>query len=262
VLAELFTGSECPPCVAADMAFDHLLSAYDRKGVVVVEYHLHIPAPDPMTNADTEARAKYYGVGSTPSVLFGGTELIRGGGPKAATKNRFGLYSYAIDRRLERQAAISIALDGSVQGSSVKVEASADAGATPGDLKLRIALVEEVVHFTGANGLAEHRAVVRQMIGSPAGAALAGGKGSHSATVELSGLTGTLRAYLEEFEKNPPARFSKDYRFKEKKHEIDPANLALIAFVQDDATKEVLQASYLRLAGAAKPQSSNSRSNE
>ena len=50
VLVELFTGAECPPCVAADLAFDALGKTYKPTDVVLLEYHLHIPGPDALTN--------------------------------------------------------------------------------------------------------------------------------------------------------------------------------------------------------------------
>src|SRR5262245_27716729 len=70
VLVELFTGAQCPPCVAADLAFDALAKTYKPTEVVLLEYHLHIPGPDPLTNADSEARQKYYGdaIEGTPTI--------------------------------------------------------------------------------------------------------------------------------------------------------------------------------------------------
>ena len=126
---------------------------------------------------------------------------------------------------------------------------------------LRIALVEEPVRYTGANEIADHRAVVRLMVGSPDGIPLAGGTASHSASVDLGALTASLKGYLDDFEQKPPERFRAltDSRFKEKKHALDAGNLALVAFVQDEATKEVLQASYLRLGGAAPAPANGSR---
>src|SRR5262249_30169554 len=59
VLVELFTGAQCPPCVAADLAFDGLQKTYKPTEVVLLQYHLHIPRPDPLTNADTEERAAF-----------------------------------------------------------------------------------------------------------------------------------------------------------------------------------------------------------
>lgn len=72
VVMELFTGAQCPPCVAADVAFDALQKTYKSSELVLIQYHLHIPLPDPLTNSDTVARAAYYGFRST------GKRLIRG----------------------------------------------------------------------------------------------------------------------------------------------------------------------------------------
>ena len=56
-LVELFTGAQCPPCVAADIAFDaEAVKSYKAADVVLLQYHLHIPGPDPLTNADSEKR--------------------------------------------------------------------------------------------------------------------------------------------------------------------------------------------------------------
>ena len=49
VLVELFTGAQCPPCVAAEVAFEGLSKTYSTNEVVLLQYHLHIPGPDPMT---------------------------------------------------------------------------------------------------------------------------------------------------------------------------------------------------------------------
>ncbi len=47
VLAEVFTGSGCPPCAAADLAFEAALARYPRRDFAVLMYHEHIPRPDP-----------------------------------------------------------------------------------------------------------------------------------------------------------------------------------------------------------------------
>ena len=57
---ELFTGATCPPCVAADAAFDALEMAYEPKDLVLIQYHMHIPGPDTLTNPATIARWEYY----------------------------------------------------------------------------------------------------------------------------------------------------------------------------------------------------------
>src|SRR5207237_8626538 len=60
VVFELFTGSECPPCVAADLGYDALLKTFKPTEVIPLQYHVHIPGLDPITNADTIKRFAYY----------------------------------------------------------------------------------------------------------------------------------------------------------------------------------------------------------
>src|SRR5262249_33883043 len=59
VLAEVFTGAGCGPCVAADLGFDAMMERYKREELTVLMYHMHIPLPDPMTNLATQARGKF-----------------------------------------------------------------------------------------------------------------------------------------------------------------------------------------------------------
>ena len=76
---ELFTGAQCPPCVAADVAFDALEMAYDPKDLILSQYHMHIPGPDPLTNPASIARWDFYrekypqNVGGTPTTMFNGS---------------------------------------------------------------------------------------------------------------------------------------------------------------------------------------------
>src|SRR5262249_34169819 len=81
VLCELFTGGNCGPCVAADVAFSHLLKTYSPSEVVVLQYHEHIPQPDAMANTDAEQRFQYYFPerGGTPTFVISGAPAQRGG---------------------------------------------------------------------------------------------------------------------------------------------------------------------------------------
>src|SRR5205085_7387387 len=56
VVMELFTGAQCPPCVAADVAFDALGESYKSADLLLIQYHMHIPGPDPLVNPDCIAR--------------------------------------------------------------------------------------------------------------------------------------------------------------------------------------------------------------
>jgi len=68
----LFTGASCPPCVAADLATGVIEASFPHSKVIVLRYHQHIPAPDPLTNTDSEARFILYNHGGTPSTNING----------------------------------------------------------------------------------------------------------------------------------------------------------------------------------------------
>jgi tetratricopeptide (TPR) repeat protein len=256
VLAELFTGSECPPCVASDIAFDGLIAFYPRSVNAVLVYHEHIPGPDPMANPDTEARMAYYTrdvVQGTPTAIINGSESSVGGGGATGAKGRFGLYRWMIEQQISDTPKVAIELEGSRTGQNVTMSATVNVSdpllLRDGDLKLRVALAEELVHFTGANGVTELRMVVRSLIGGPDGYELdrSGGATEAEGAVDISALESDLLTYLSDWESENSDRFRNTPGFKDKKHEIDESQLFLVAFVQDDSSRKILQTVVLEL---------------
>ena len=67
-MVELFTGSKCAPCVAADLDAAALEVTWPMSHLIVLRYHEHVPGPDPLRNADSEARFGYYNGKGTPTV--------------------------------------------------------------------------------------------------------------------------------------------------------------------------------------------------
>ena len=240
VLAELFTGSECKPCAAADAAFDYLIDRYRTSSLAILEYHQHIPAPDPMANASTDERAEYYGVNSTPTAVFGGTTAITSGGSRMMGKNKFLLYSDVIERQMVKPSPAALSVTATLRNNSVAVRVKGSVtGATPRTM-VRIALAEEEVLYKGANGVEHHRFVVRTMVGGVNGTAVAkNGKIAVDKSVDLK----KLSADLERYHATRTEEFSRlGASFKEKRTTIDPHRLAVVVFLQDDSTREVLQA--------------------
>ena len=80
VLCELFTGSECPPCVAADVATTALETTYAESEVIVLRYHQHIPAPDPLANDASDERFSSYDLQGTPALYVNGKDFSGAGG--------------------------------------------------------------------------------------------------------------------------------------------------------------------------------------
>jgi hypothetical protein len=242
---ELFTGAQCPPCVAADVAFDALQKAYKPTDLILIQYHLHIPGPDPLTNADSEARWNYYGdLRGTPSTLFNGKKAAGGGGPMARAEVKFTQYKNIIDELLEKPATVKLGGSATARGDriSIKIEV-ADIPEASEKLRLRLLLVEESIRYTGGNSLRFHHQVVRAMPGGVDGLALNDRNATKSATktaeVDLGEVRKTLTQYLD--------NYAKTRAFPRPDRPLALKHLRIIALVQDDTSKEILQAVQLEV---------------
>ena len=245
VLAELFTGSECRPCQAADIAYNKLLERYDRSELTVLEYHLHIPHPDPMANTDTELRSEYYGINSTPTSVIDGTNMTNSGGLGVAARAKFAVYSDAIDHILSTQAKASVKISAKIRRSKVSFAVSASVANTRKSYRLRVVLAEDGIRYQGANGISEHRFVVRKMLRGAGGVAFnQNGKAAVKDAFTVSTIEDQLEKYLTTYEQKMPRPGTP---FKEKKSEIDPRQLYIVAFVQDDATRRILQSTIVKV---------------
>ena len=133
VLMELFTGAQCPPCVAADVAFDALLHTYRPTELIGLQYHLHIPGPDPLTNHDTLGRKEYYGdaIGGTPAMFFNGRAEGSGGGFMQHSEQKYNQYRQIIDPQLEEAKGATIHLSATRNGDQIKITAQATVTAKP-----------------------------------------------------------------------------------------------------------------------------------
>jgi hypothetical protein len=242
VLMELFTGAECGPCVAADRAFDALGTAYRPTELITLQYHLHIPRPDPLTSPGSVARHDYYQVRSTPSTFFNGQPLAGSGGPSSWAQSKLNQYRYVIDELLEARTPATIELKARSAGDdAIQIVASAQilAGhpSTPGSTpRLRLAIVEDEVAYLGGNQLPSHHHVVRATPGGREGVLLTEGKGRIETTVRLSDLRKALESYLKDYPASPDSRGP----FPRPLPPIELKHLSVVAWVQDDATRDVL----------------------
>jgi protein-disulfide isomerase len=234
VLVELFTGAQCPPCVAADVAFDALEKTYKPADVVLLQYHLNIPGPDALTNADTEARQQYYGeeVGGTPTIFFNGKPGAGGGGPMSAGKAKYGEYRDIIRPLLDASAtAPKLQAHATRKGDKLEILAEVSDLEQPSEkIRLRLALVEEQVRYVGGNGLRFHHRVVRAFPGGADGLPLTEKAAKHAVTLDLA----ELRKTVSERQEKPGAR-------QASRRPMDLNKLRLVAFIQNDDSKQVLQ---------------------
>jgi hypothetical protein len=245
---ELFTGAQCPPCVAADAAFDALEHAYTNKDLILIQYHMHIPGPDPMTNKDTMARWDYYGklfpgkIGGVPSSLFGGKPAAGGGGGLPNAESKFKAYTKVIDELVEEKTDVKVMGSAKRAGDKISINVELDGVKEPSDkIKLRVVLVEDKIKYVGGNGMRFHHQVVRALPGGVAGMPVTEKSMKKTVDFDVAELKKTLAKYLEEFNAERP--------FPNPERPLDMSHLKVIAMVQDDATGEILNAAEFEVQG-------------
>ena len=262
VLAELFTGSGCPPCVAADYALDAAMERYGSADMATLVYHVHVPQPDPMTTAASTARKDYYKeyVLGVPTFIADG-ELVRlGGGGRDNTGTTYGAYAPFIDNRMNVAPDATLGLKASLKDGKVTVATAISNLAAKykdtKDLTVHVVLAEQELRFTGENGMRFHPLVVRAMAGGDKpGVPLtvdASGKATINTTFDLStiptDITSSLEAEIKKRRGNETAG-STPAVYKAESHPyvtVDSSKLIVVAFVQD-ASKHILQAVQLPL---------------
>jgi hypothetical protein len=238
-VVEVFTGAECPPCVAVDLAFDGLLKTYKPTDVIFLQYHLHIPRPDPLTSPDANERADYYGdkLEGTPATFINGKLGSDSGGGAPASEKFYKQFRTALDEALEKPATVKLAVAVSkAEKGGFTAKATVSDLENPGEkVVLRFVLAEDRVRYAGGNGLRYHHMVVRALPGGAKGTALTKKSAEQSVTIDPDALRTTLNKYLDDFAtKNGP--------FPRPDRPLAMRNLKLIALVQNDATKEILNA--------------------
>jgi thiol-disulfide isomerase/thioredoxin len=252
VLAEVFTGSGCPPCAGADVAFDAAMERYARTDLAVVMYHVHVPRPDPMTTEGGTACYESYGKNGVPTFAIDGKKIGGGGGSRDMATGVFERFQKDLETDLETAAEARLKIDAGLNGGTVKVSAAVDRVTSDSkNLKVQILLVEKEIRHLGENGIRFHPMVVRAFGGEKGegyGIA-ANGKGTFDASFDLEAIGKDLRKQLDEYEAK--GHRGESFKFSAKKDQIDRTGLAVIVFVQDEKTKHVLQAGYVDLGAPA-----------
>jgi thiol-disulfide isomerase/thioredoxin len=251
VLAEVFTGSGCPPCAAADIAFDAAMERYPRKDFAVVMYHQHIPAPDPMTTPETTARKDFYAVRGVPTFAIDGKDTI-GGGPRNYAKNVYDKFEKDVEKQLETPAEARIKVAAGISGNTVRVNAAVDQVKSESkDLRVQILLIEKDLRFNGENGIRFHPMVVRAFGGEKADGYKIDAKdaGTFEAAFDLDKVSKAIKDHLDDYESK--GHRGQTFKFAEKKYQINHGDLAVVVFVQDNKTRHILQAAWADLGTAS-----------
>jgi hypothetical protein len=278
---ELFTGSACNPCVAADLALDGVLRAYPRSEVVALSFDQHIPDPDPLANADTRARFDWVNGSGTPTAVVDGA-LVKGVGgiSREQGEKSFQSLSKAIDADLSTPSGVTLQLTAAlsqantiVTSATVQVDnpqalkkllatqskaavkaSSTDKSdmavvATPTvdntKLVMNFALVQKEVRYSGENGIRFHSMVVRSLARPTADGFVVtlSGPSHASFTFDPGAVSDALSKYLAAFAKHDD-RFAKvDLLSTDTTLPLD--QLAIAAWVEDVVSHKVVAAAYV-----------------
>ena len=237
VLAELFTGSACPPCVAADVAGMALEATYERADLIVLRYHQHSPAEDPLANEHGAIRFDYYAVPGqpqgTPTFVVNGERVNENvGGALPMAPAVYGVLRERIDPAITQDSQYTLDVSADEQDGELTLRAAVE-GDVPENLRLRLVLAEDDLSYEALNGVRQHRLIVRHMPGGPEGLAPTEGKLAFDDTISREELRRTLLADLARAERGLRVRFPV------KPLELKP--LYFVAFLQNERTREIVQ---------------------
>jgi len=213
VLLEITTGTWCPSCPSAAHTADYLHE--NGYPVAIIENHGPMNYGDPFANVSSVARNTYYSNNLYPTGQFDGNWGEVTGGSQ---------YSYItkINQRIEIPTSFDIELSGSVSGDDydmvVSVTKVADYAGT--NLKVRFALTESHIQYNW-QGESELNFVNHLMLPNASGTA-----------VNFSSVGETI---------NVPLSFTFNNSW-------DVNNCELVAFIQDESNKEVLNSVKMHAA--------------
>ena len=248
VLCELFTGSSCPPCVGADIATGALEVTYPKTQVIVLRYHQHIPGPDPLTIPDGEDRfSSYYRGQGTPTVLLNGAPVNNVGGYLPNSPDIYRGLKTLINQQLETKATVQVGVNARVVDGTLQLVANVagldQLGDDAKDLRLRVVIAEDEVHFLARNGVRSHEMIVRRIVGGPGGVEPKDGKLSIKESIPLAELKSSLANYLKKYEEDEGIDFPAK--------PLDLKRLHVVAFVQNDESHEILQTNAIAVTANA-----------
>lgn len=209
VVVEIGTGTWCPYCPGAAMGADDLVE--NGHLVAVVENH----NGDPYANTGSNARNSYYGITNYPTALFNGGYAVIGG---SSSNSMYSTYLTKYNQAMAVMSDFTLDLTYTHTGPDYEANIVID---EPGDytgtnLKVHLILTESHIPENW-QGMTELNFVSRSMYPNPVGTSYTGG----TTTLNLS--------------------FTADSGW-------DLSNCELVAFIQDNSTKEILQADKISLA--------------
>ena len=214
VLLEEATNASCPPCAANNPN----LQAFFRShfgGVISVRYHASWPGADPMyslnPSENTARIVSYYGINGVPNYLMDGTNY-------GVPSDPLGMVGQ-MNQDLATDAPVKISVSANIDADSVRatITLTGVSPVTQTNLKFRIAIIERMIQYAtppGTNGETTFPDVMRKMYPDPNGYTVSSINPGDEITYYVSQAV------------NPAWNWQ---------------DLAVVGWLQSDATKEVIQ---------------------
>ncbi len=241
VLAEIFIGARCDLSVSADIAVAGLQKVFPQSMFIALRYHQHNPGHDPLATDEGEARLyNFYRGQGTPTVALNGHDVQQAGGQLMRATEVFGALKEHVKAELEKPTPLKIELSAKRSEGDIKISANVVGDElADGAKRLRVVLAESGIKYLAPNGIRRHDMIVRQIVAGEEGVAVADGKLSFEGLTNIEKLKQAQSDYLDRFGKNQRVEFPvKPLDFK---------NLSVVAWVQDEVTREVMQAAIVNV---------------
>lgn len=228
LLLELFSSGAVEETQAAELAFD-ALARDAANGRILVQYHLD----DGLSCAGARRRAEVYGIERVPTAVFAGGERVTLGGDDGAAAQVYAAYRSAEAKWALRDGAVTLRGSAGIRNGQVQADLRMEPAGLSADLALHLLLCERSVMALAENKQALHTWVVRAEVAPDGGWQESG---AYRVTLALADVQTQLTEHWTQLETaaGHPLLMKAQY--------VDPAALALVAFLQDRRTNEVVAA--------------------
>jgi hypothetical protein len=179
----------------------------------------------------------------TPTTSVNGKKVEGVLGPVLSpfVEQSFQRLTEAVEPLLGQNTEVKINLSADAKEGQLMISAVVEGLVEPSEnLRLRLVLAEDEIAYVAPNQIRLHEMVVRTMPGGPEGVQPQAGDFKFTQTIKLAEFRQRLADDLATLEENVGEKFPVN---------LEPEKLHLVAFVQDDSTREVLQAAAIPIAG-------------
>ena len=231
-MLESFTSSTCGPCAPGNVNVSSVLQGYQDNQYSILKYQVDFPgAGDPYYTDEVGDRRTYYSVNSVPDLVVDGNEW---------QDNSSSLTSQIVDNSISKPSFIDLSSTYSVGGQNVDFQVTIDPLGNFTNLTLYAAIFEYITfNNIGTNGETEFEYVMKKMVPGSSGLNL---NSLQDGTQRVEDLSYTFNGnYILPTDANNPVNHAIN-------HTVEDFNeLGVIVWIQDDATKEILQSTTASL---------------